>query len=55
MDRLFTVTYLPACWLVLVLLLRFRVESPYFTPYTRIVGSFTGFALIMLLIPAVSS
>ncbi|KAF5842221.1 nucleoside transporter-domain-containing protein [Dunaliella salina] len=49
MDRLFTVTYLPACLSVLLLLLRFKIT--FLTPYVRIVNSFIGFALIMLVIP----
>mmetsp|Transcript_13082 Transcript_13082/g.35624 ORF Transcript_13082/g.35624 Transcript_13082/m.35624 type:complete len:160 (-) Transcript_13082:11-490(-) len=49
MDRLFTVTYLPACLSVLLLLLRFKIT--FLTPQVRIVNSFIGFALIMLAIP----
>jgi len=53
MDRLFTVTYLPACLAVLVLMLRFKMP-PFLTPYFRVTYSFLGFAIIMLAIPLVS-
>lgn len=53
MDRLFTVSYLPACLLVLVLLLRFKLPGKLNTPHFRIISSFIGFAVIMFIIPVV--